>query len=180
MMNMKSRIAGVIDRFDKALTWVVLICSGGTLVSMTLLSVWNVLIMRKALNAPIIGAEDVIILMLSLIVSVSIPLGARTGAHIEIEVLEPRMSAGFAKWSKIIVKLLCVALLAIMAWTLLHAGQNAAYFGETTKLLLISYEPFYYALSLSVALYAVILLLDIWQLLLTDEIVLLQIDEGLL
>lgn len=177
-MNKKHKIEGVVASFDKALTWIVLICSGVTLVSMTVLSVWNVLIMRKALNAPIIGAEDVLTLLLSLIVAFSIPLGARTGAHIEIEVLEPRMSPWFAKWSKIFVKLLCVALMAAMAWTLWHAGQSAAYFGETTKLLRISYEPFYYALAISVALYAVILLLDIWQLLHTDKIELLQIDEG--
>ena len=162
----------VLDRF---LTWVSLGLGGATLAFMTGFSVWNVLVMRKALNAPITGAEDLLILALVVIVALSIPLGARTGAHIEIEVLESRMSAGFAKWSMIFVKVLGFVLLVIMAWRLWHAGQSAVRFGETTQQLLISYEPFYYLLAGSAALYALVLLLDIWQLLRTDKVVLLNV-----
>ena len=160
---------------DKALTWISLICGGGTLVFMTGFSVWNVLVMRKALNAPITGAEDLLILSLVVIVALSIPLGARTGAHIEIEVLESRMSAGFARWSMIVVKIMGAVLLAVMAWQLWHAGQSAARFGETTQQLLISFGPFYALLSVSVAIYAVVVVLDIWQLLRGEKIVLLDI-----
>ena len=158
------RLPGLISWLDSVLTWVALICGGITLAFMTGFSVWNVLVMRKALNAPIAGAEDLLILALVVIVALSIPLGARTGAHIEIEVLESKMSAGFAKWSMIFVKVLGVALLIIMSWRLWHAGQSAVRFGETTQQLLISYEPFYYLLAGSAALYALVLVLDIWQL----------------
>ena len=106
--------------------------------------------------------------------ALSVPLGARTGAHIEIEVLEGHMSAGFAKWSVIVVKLLSAALLAVMSWRLWHAGQSAERFGETTQQLLISYEPFYYLLAASVALYAVVVVLDIRALLSGEKIVLLK------
>ena len=150
---------------DRILIWVSLIGGGSALFFMTGLSVWNVLVMRKALNAPITGAEDVLILVLVVIVALSIPLGARTGAHIEIEVLESRMSAAFAKWSMIVMKLLGVALLITMAWRLWRAGQSASRFGETTQQLLISYEPFYYVLAVSVGIYAVVLFIDIWHLL---------------
>lgn len=129
-MSNKRKISGLIGLLDRALTWVSLICGGVTLVFMTGFSVWNVLIMRKALNAPIVGAEDLLILSLVVIVALSIPLGARTGAHIEIETLESRMSARFAKWSMISVKLLGVALLVLLAWRLWHAGQSAVRFGE--------------------------------------------------
>ena len=142
---------------------------------MTGFSVWNVLVMRKALNSPIIGAEDLLILSLVVIVALAIPLGARTGAQIEIEILESRMSAGFAKWSMVLVKLLGAALLVVMAWRLWHAGQNADRFGETTQQLLISFEPFYYLLAVSVAFYAVVLALDIGQLLRTNRVVSLRI-----
>lgn len=159
-----------ISALDKILTWVSLILGGVTLAFMTGFSVWNVLVMRKALNSPITGAEDLLILSLVVIVALSIPLGARTGAHIEIEVLESSMSAAFAKWSMVFVKLLGSALLAIMAWRLWHAGQNAVRFGETTQQLLVSYEPFYQLLAASVAIYAVVLLLDIWQLIRTGRV----------
>ena len=174
-MSANDKIFGLIKRLDTALTWIALICGGATLVFMTGLSVWNVLIMRKALNSPIIGAEDLLILSLVVIVALSIPFGARTGAHIEIEVLESRMSAAFAKWSMVFVKILGLGLLIIMSWRLWHAGQSAERFGETTQQLLISFENFYYLLAISVALYAVVLVLDIWQLIRSSKVELLNI-----
>ncbi len=153
----------VLKALDTVLVWISLICGGAALIFMTGFSVWNVLIMRKALNSPIVGAEDLLLLSLVVIVALSIPLGARTGAHIEIEVLESRMSAAFAKWSMVFVKILGVALLITMAWRLWHAGQSAERFGETTQQLLISFEPFYYLLAISVGIYAAIILIDIWQ-----------------
>lgn len=142
---------------------------------MTVFSVWNVLIMRKALNSPIVGAEDLLILSLVVIVALSIPLGARTGAHIEIEVLESRMTAAFAKWSMIIVKIAGFVLLSIMSWRLWHAGESAAKFGETTQQLLISFGPFYYLLAVSIGIYAVVLVLDIWQLVRSNEVITLKL-----
>ncbi len=170
----------MIGYLDRVLTWLSLICGGAALVFMTGFSVWNVLVMRKALNAPIVGAEDLLLLSLVVIVALSVPLGARTGAHIEIEVLESRMSAWFAKWSMIFVKLLGCALLATMSWRLWRAGQSAERFGETTQQLLISFEPFYYLLAFSVVFYAVILLLDIWQLMRSDKVMRLAIGSDAL
>lgn len=165
----------VIRLLDKALSWISLILGGATLVFMTAFTAWNVLIMRKALNSPIVGAEDLLILALVVIVALSIPLGARSGAHIEIEVLETSMSAAFAKWSLIFVKVLAAALLAVMSWRLWHAGGTAERFGETTQQLLISYEPFYYLLAISVLIYAVVVVLDIWQILRSGEVIRLKI-----
>lgn len=163
-----------LNLLDTCLTWIALFFGGITLVFMTGFSVWNVLVMRKALNSPITGAEDLLILALVVIVALSIPLGARTGAHIEIEVLEARMSVAFAKWSMIAVKFMGFGLLVFMAWRLWHAGGTAKKFGETTQQLLISYEPFYYLLASSVAIYSVVLLLDIWQLLQSGKVVFLK------
>jgi TRAP-type C4-dicarboxylate transport system permease small subunit len=164
-MSDQSQQSRFLAGFDQVLTWASLLFGGAALVFMTGFSVWNVLIMRKAFNNPITGAEDILILVLVAIVALSVPLGARTGAHIEIEVLESRMSVWFAKASMIVMKLLGISLLLVMAWRLWHAGQSAAKFGETTQQLLISYEPFYYLLAGSIALYALVLILDIWQLL---------------
>lgn len=166
---------GAYRLVDRLLIWISLICGGAALAFMTGFSVWNVLIMRKALNAPIVGAEDFLQLSLVVIVALSIPLGARTGAHIEIEVLESRMSAWFAKWSMVTVKLLAVALLVTMAWRLWHAGVSAVKFGETTQQLLISFQPFYYLLAISAGAYALILVLDIWQMIRTGKVPVLKV-----
>jgi len=167
----------LIAVLDTALTLVALICGGVTLVFMTGFSVWNVLVMRKAFNNPIVGAEDLLILSLVVIVALSIPLGARSGAHIEIEVLEARMSAPFAKWSMIGVKILGFGLLVLLSWRLWHAAGTAAKFGETTQQLLISFGPFYYLLSGAAAIYAVVLLLDIWQILASGKVAPLRVGQ---
>lgn len=176
----QTKPTGLMKVLDGILTWISLILGGFALAFMTGFSVWNVLIMRKALNAPILGAEDILILLLVVIVALSIPLGARSGAHIEIEVLEPKMSVAFAKWSMIVMKLLGIALLVFMAWRLWHAGLSAGRFGETTQQLLISYEPFYYLLAASISLYALVLVLEIGQLLKTGAVARLKISgDGL-
>ena len=120
--------------------------------------------MRKALNAPILGAEDLLILALVVVVAVAIPFGSRTGAHIEIELLEPQMSTGFARWSMVVIKLMGAVLLFIAARQLWHAGQSAEKFGETTQQLLISFGPFYYLLAIAMLIYGIVLCVDIWQL----------------
>jgi len=163
-MNEKQKEPLILRWLDRLLIWVSLTLGGLTLAGMTLLSVWNVLIMRKAFNNPIQGAEDVLIVALVAVVALAVPLGARTGAHIEIEVLESRMSPGFAKWSHVLTKVAGATLLMIMAWRLMLTGQSAVRFGETTQQLMISYEPFYYLLAVSVFLYAWVLMIDIWQL----------------
>lgn len=162
---------------DRILIWVSLLLGGVTLAAMTLLSVWNVLIMRKALNDPIQGAEDVLIVMLVALVALAIPLGARTGSHIEIEVLESRMSPAFAKWSYLLTKVLSVVILLVMSWRLWHAGGTAVRFGETTQQLMISYQPFYYLMAVSVLLYALVLMIDISQLLQGKKIARLEIEN---
>ncbi|CUH88867.1 TRAP-type C4-dicarboxylate transport system, small permease component [Phaeobacter sp. CECT 5382] len=178
-MIFNHRPPGVTGLLDAVLSWVALIGGGLTLAFMTLFSVWNVLIMRKALNNPIVGAEDLLVLSLVAVVALAIPFGARSGAHIEIEVLESAMSQGFARWSMIFVKLLGLALLVVMAQQLWHAGDSAERFGETTQQLLISYQPFYYMLAISIALYAVVLVLDIVRLMSGRAVSLLRIDGDL-
>lgn len=165
----------LITMLDRMLTWLALILGGATLAFMTVYCAFNAAIMRKLLNAPIVGAEDVLVLALVVIVALSIPFGARTGAHIEIDFLESRMSAGFAKWSMILVKCAGFVLLAIMSWRLWNAGDSAARFGETTQLLFIPYGPFYYLLSVAIGIYAAVLILDIWQLFRTGRVVKLKI-----
>lgn len=175
----ESKLPSVIKMIDKVLLWVSLITGGLTLVFMTFFCVFNVLVMRKAMNSPIQGAEDILLLSLVVIVALSVPFGARTGAHIEIEVLESRMSKAFAKWSKVFVKLLGIALLSIMSWRLWESGTKAEKFGESTQQLLISYEPFYYLLSVSIGLYALFLLLDIWQIARNDHVEIINVGTDL-
>ena len=81
-----------------------MILGGAMLAFMTLYSTFNVMVMRKMMNAPIRGAEDLLVLSLVVLVAIAIPFGGRVGAHIEIEILESRMSPWFAKWSMLFLR----------------------------------------------------------------------------
>lgn len=164
---------------DGVLTWSSILIGGAMLAFMTIFGTVNVLVMRKMLNAPIRGAEDLMILSLVILVAIAIPFGGRVGAHIEIEILEAKMSKGFAQWSLFVVRLVCGALMLLMAYELVKAGQNATKFGETTQQLLISYEPFYYLLAVCVAIYALVCASDAVQLAKTGEIEQIQLGDAL-
>jgi TRAP-type C4-dicarboxylate transport system permease small subunit len=155
------RALGLVDR---VLVRIALYGGGVTLVFLTAFSVFNVLVMRKALNAPIKGAEDLMVLALVVIVAFAIPFGGRTGAHIEIELLEAAMPKAFARLSLLAMKALGAVILGVMSWRLFDAGASAGEFGESSQMLLISFGPFYYLLSAWVGLYAIVLPLEIWRL----------------
>lgn len=152
---------GWLRRLDRLIERLTFLVGGIGLAVMVLLTSWNVIVMRKALNDPIVGAEDILILNLAILVAVAIPYGGRSGAHIEIEIFETWMSKAFARWSLVAMKLLAIPLVAILAWRLFKSGASARDFGEATQQLLISYEPFYYAMGAMIALYAAILVADL-------------------
>ncbi len=160
----------IIRTLDKILIGLALFGGGATLAFMVFVSSFNVIVMRKALNSPVQGVEDLLILSLVILVAFAIPFGGRSGAHIEIEIFESRMSPKFANWSMIVLRLVAGALMLVMAFQLLHAGQMATKFGETTQQLLISYEPFYYLLALGVGLYVLVLISDVYQLVKFDTV----------
>ena len=147
-----------LDRWVERLTFLV---GGIGLAVMVLLTSWNVIAMRKVLNDPIVGAEDILILNLVILVAVAIPYGGRSGAHIEIEIFETWMSKAVARWSLVAMKLLAIPLVAILAWRLFESGASAREFGEATQQLLISYGPFYFAMGAMIALYVAILIADL-------------------
>lgn len=152
---------GWLRRLDRLIERLTFLVGGIGLAVMVLLTSWNVIVMRKALNDPIVGAEDILILNLAILVAVAIPYGGRSGAHIEIEIFETWMSKAFARWSLVAMKLLAIPLVAILAWRLFKSGASARDFGEATQQLLISYEPFYYAMGAMIVLYAAILVADL-------------------
>lgn len=150
-----------LQRVDWLLSWAALVVGGLTLAFMTVLSVVNVLVMRKALNAPIRGAEDLMVLALVVVVAVAIPFGARTGAHIEIELLETAMPRRVGQASLALMKVIAAAVMTVLAWRLWEAGGQAGRFGESSQTLVISFGPFYRILAISALVYGVILILEL-------------------
>ena len=160
METHKRQTVPILARIDRLLTWSALVLGGLTLTFMTVLSTVNVLLMRKALNDPIRGAEDLMVLSLVVVVALSIPFGARSGAHIEIEMLESYLNPRFSRFSYAVMKLIGTIITALLAWQLWLAGGQAGRFGESSQTLVISFGPFYRILSVAIAIYAIVLILE--------------------
>lgn len=166
-----------ISSWDGALSLAAFLAGSATLIFMTVFSTFNVLVMRKALNSPIRGAEDLMVLALVTVVAIAIPFGARTGAHIEIELLEPYMKQRFANISLAVMKLIAIGLVATLSWQLWLAGGQASRFGQASQQLVISFGPFYRILAVSTAIYTVILVTDLAALLFGRSILRLSVSS---
>lgn len=162
-------VAGPARVFDIWFSRLCLVLGGIPLLLMTVLCVVNVIIMRKLLNDPIVGAEDVLILSLVAFVAISIPFGGRSGAHIEIEVVTEMLPKKAGLYMKLFARICGAAFLALMSWQLGHAGTQAARFGEVSLQLSISYEHFYYLLSVCFGVYGLFQVYDAIQLIRTGE-----------
>ena len=119
--------------FDRILIGTALLTGGALLAFMTIFGTINVLVMRKLLNNPVVGTEDLMILALVVVAAISIPFGGRVGAHIEIEVLERFFPRWFDFASRVILRAIGAVLMGVMALQLVEAGHSAVRFGETTQ-----------------------------------------------
>jgi TRAP-type C4-dicarboxylate transport system permease small subunit len=164
--------------FDKWLERSAILLGGLLLIGLVGLTVTNTIVMRKILNDPIRGAEDLLVLMLMTLVAISIPFGGRAGAHIEIEIVTDMLGKGFTRSALLLTRFLGFGFIALMSWRLWVTGQSADRLGEVTQQLEISYEPFYYGLSICFALLAVTQIIDILQLTLNGAIETLSEDMG--
>jgi len=149
----------VISAIDRLVRAIALYCGGLVLMAVMGVTVVDVAF-RYLINKPIGGSFDYSTVLLVLIVACAIPYGGRTGAHVTADLFTHLMGPTVDRIVGIVVKFCLVGLVGIWAWQLHLAGRSASRLGEATLLTDIPFEPFYQALALGVAIYAVVLLLE--------------------
>ena len=115
---------------------------------------------RYVLAAPIFGLEDVVRMALAVVVAGSIAYGARHGAHVHVDVLKTVGGEKVTRYTDILVKLGGVAIVAVTSFALWEEGRCGFRCGDFTDNLSIIHTPFYNALAVGTALYALILLVE--------------------
>ena len=115
---------------------------------------------RYVLAAPIFGLEDVVRMALAVVVAASIAYGARHGAHVHVDVLQAIGGDKVTRYTDVLVKLGGAAIVALTAFALWEEGRCGFRCGDFTDNLSIIHTPFYNALALGMALYALILLIE--------------------
>lgn len=121
-------------------------------------------IMRYFFNAPILGSNEIIQLASVVLVMLAMPGAAQAGQHIRVDVFDQRIGAIGRLVGDVLTRILSVYLLGILAWRAWGKLLDAAEFGDATNMLRIPLWPFYGLLILGSVLYALVLaiqLLDI-------------------
>ena len=134
-------------------------CGALAVFAMMFLSVGDALL-RSLFDAPIFGANDYTQIILSVAVSISLPLCVLAGRVIAIDTLVALLSAGLRRPVDIAVSLAGAVMMAYLAWRALLNAREAARFAETTLLLQLPLDVSYYALAAGSALSALLLLTE--------------------
>jgi TRAP-type C4-dicarboxylate transport system permease small subunit len=148
----------VPDRFLRALAF----GAGAVLLGMLALVLFDV-VMRYVLRLPFLGAYEFTELAMALIVFLALPFCAATGGHVAVDVAAPILDRPLLRWITVAVHLAGAALLLVIAWqTVLHALGSAAR-GEATNMMKVPHAPFQLVAAASVAIFAVVLLVQAWR-----------------
>ena len=146
----------VVDSFIRPIT---LYAGGAMLIGLALVTVIAV-IFRYAFNSPIFGADDFNQMLLMGTVACGIGYSGRKGGQVVVEILSVISGQKVMRWTDIFAKLLGVIMLSFLVWVLIESGINAAEYGETTRSLEITLQPFFWLLAAGIALYCIVLFVE--------------------
>ncbi len=145
-----------LDRFIHPIT---LFAGGIALVGLTL-TIVTAVIFRYIFNSPIFGADDFNEMFLLATVAFSIAYSGRKGGQVVVEILTIVSGNQFTRWTDIFVKLLGFIMMVVLVWVLIESGFNAQEYGETTRSLEITLQPFFWLLAFGMALYGIVLFFE--------------------
>ncbi len=164
---MSEKIQGrddTLKHVDRVVRSVALFAGGVTLTGLALVIVIAV-IFRYVFNSPIFGADDFNQMLLVSTVAFSIAHSGRTGGQVVVEILSIVSGPSFTRWTDIFVKFLGALMMGFLVWMLIDSGINAAKYGEVTSSLEITLQPFFWILAFGMALYGIVLLVEMYVLL---------------
>ena len=144
---------------DRLVRPVALYAGGAALIGLSLVTVVAV-IFRYVFNSPIFGADDFNQMFLMATVAFGVAYSGRTGGQVVVEILTIVSGPKFIRWTDIFAKLLGFVMMCILTWVLAESGINAAEYGETTRSLEITMQPFFWLLAFGMALYGFVLLFE--------------------
>ena len=164
MSDKKKGMNSALVLIDRCIHPITLYMGGAALIGLSLITVIAV-VFRYVFNAPIFGADDFNQIFLMTTVALSIAYSGRKGGQVVVEVLTIVSGPRFTRWTDIFAKLLGAAMMCILVWVLVESGIDAAEYGETTRSLEITLQPFFWILAFGMALYGIVLFFELLALL---------------
>lgn len=118
-------------------------------------------VMRYFFNAPILGNNEIIELASVVVVMLAMPGAAQRNMHIRVDVFDGPIGAVGRFAGDILTRGLSIYLLTILGWRSWGKLADAAEYGDATNMLSIPLWPFYGLLVLGAALYAIVLAIQL-------------------
>ncbi|MEE2746596.1 MAG: TRAP transporter small permease subunit [Pseudomonadota bacterium] len=159
MSKEKNGMDSALNLIDRLIYPVTLFAGGAALIGLSLITVIAV-IFRYVFNSPIFGADDFNQMFLMATVAFGVAYSGRKGGQVVVEILTVVSGPRFTRWTDIFVKLLGFIMMTVLVWVLIESGINAEEYGETTRSLEITLQPFFWLLAFGMALYGIVLLLE--------------------
>ena len=108
---------------------------------------------RYILRNPIFGIEDLSVLLLTVIAAGAVAYGTGTGAHVSVNVIKHVLGRSVTRWTDAFMRILAAAICAVASFALFDraCGIEKACITENLS---VEQEPFYYVLSLALAVMA--------------------------
>lgn len=151
-----------LETIDKAISAIVrflALLAGLVLLWLMVLTVVAV-VMRKAVQSPILGVDDLSEVSLLLLVFLSMAYCGRTQGHIYVDLIAGLVRAGVLRLLDVIVQLVGGAVLMFIAWNTIGRAIEALSQNEATNLLFLPLYPFYLVVAIGFALYAAVLIVQ--------------------
>lgn len=126
-------------------------------------------IMRYVFAAPILGSNEIIQLASIALVMLAMPAAAQRGDHIRVDVFDGVIGPVGRFLGDLLSRGIAIYLLGLLAVRSWSKMQDAAEFGDATNMLAIPLWPFYGLLVLGATLYAIVLALQLVDVLLTGS-----------
>lgn len=143
-----ARIAAVADALLGVIAAIVLFA----MMALTFVDV----ILRYVFNSPLRGSFEITELMMVILIMAGLPLVSRSEEHVVLDIFDERMSAALRRLLRLLVNLVCSAVMAGMGWLMwIKAGQLDRY-GDTTAALRITLAPYVYLMAVLIFVTALI------------------------
>lgn len=139
---------------------VLAVLSGAVLLALVGLTFVDV-VLRYVFAAPILGATDVLQMGMLLVISLAFPFTWRAGGHIVVDLVPDYGLPVLTRLRDLVVRLLAVAVFALLSWRSWIRAGDAELFNEATNMVEIPFQPFFWALAGAAAFQAAVLCVEV-------------------
>lgn len=118
---------------------------------------------RKFLNHSVVGSLELTELLMVVVIFAGMPLVSRRGEHVVFDSLDAYLPAGFRAVQRVLVQLICGAVLLALGVLMWRTGGQFAETGETTAQLQILKAPFIYGMGVLCIVTGLVHLRAVWR-----------------